>query len=172
MRIFRSLSEIPAAFGPTVASIGNFDGVHRGHQWILAHIRERARALSACSVAITFDPHPLRFLRPAEAPRLITPLPQKLLLLEQTGIDAVLVLPFTTELSRMSAQDFAATILGETLRAVEVHEGENFRFGHRAQAGTAELTELGISLGFTVQVHQALHRHGLRVSSSEVRERI
>jgi riboflavin kinase/FMN adenylyltransferase len=172
MRIFRSLAEIPQPFGPTVASIGNFDGVHRGHQWILAHLKERARTLGACSVAITFEPHPLRFLRPAEAPRLITPLDEKLLLLEETGIDAVLVLPFTTELSRMSAHDFASAILARTLRVIEVHEGENFRFGHRAQAGTADLVEFGRAMGFAVQAYPALHRHGLRVSSSEVRARI
>src|SRR5580704_5362758 len=100
MQVFRNLSEIPASFGPTVVAIGNFDGVHRGHQAIIGNVRERARQLTAPgspvrSIALTFDPHPVRVLRPSQAPRLITPLAERLELLAATGLDATLVIPFT-----------------------------------------------------------------------------
>src|ERR1700761_7750805 len=93
MEIFRSLDQIPSDFGPTVTSIGNFDGVHRGHQWLLSEIQKSAKELGAKSVAVTFDPHPSRLLRPENALKLITPMPQRLELLGASGIDAVLVLP-------------------------------------------------------------------------------
>src|SRR5271170_1897625 len=141
MQVFTSLDSIPASltrpggFTRTVLAIGNFDGVHRGHQEIVQKVRERARLLGAQSVAVTFDPHPVRLLRPDQAPRLITPLPERLDLLAQTGIDATLVIPFTEEFSRLSTYDFAAGVLHRTLHAVEVHEGDSFRFGHGASAG-------------------------------------
>src|SRR5882757_715154 len=100
MKIFHSLSEIPASFGPTVATIGNFDGVHRGHRWVIGEVISRARALNARSLAITFDPHPVRVLRPEITLPLITPLAEKLDLLAASGVDATLVLPFTPALSR------------------------------------------------------------------------
>ena len=98
--VFRSLDEIPAWFGPTVAAVGNFDGVHLGHRAILAAAAAEARNTGARSVAITFDPHPEQFLRPARAPRLITPFPERLRLLGETGIDAALVLTFDAALAR------------------------------------------------------------------------
>ena len=104
MKVFRSLSEVPPNFGPSVATIGNFDGVHRGHQWVIAEVVARARSLNAPSIAITFDPHPSRVLRPESSQPLITPLDEKLELLAATGIDAVLILPFTKEFSRTSAR--------------------------------------------------------------------
>src|SRR6201993_2340825 len=107
MQIFRKLADIPADFGPTVVSVGNFDGVHRAHQEVVRHMAERAAAFGGKAVVVTFEPHPLRILRPDVAPRLLTPLPAKLRLLEQTHVDAVLVLPFTRDLSLMTAEDFA-----------------------------------------------------------------
>ena len=172
MRVFRSLNEIPAGFGPTVVAIGNFDGVHRGHQAIIENLRSCAERLGAKSVALTFDPHPVRVLRPEQAPRLITPLPQRLELLAATGLDATVVIPFTEEFSRLSARDFAQQVLAQALHAAEVHEGDNFRFGHNATAGTPELIELGRELGFHVVAHAALTVRGIPVSSSQVRQRI
>ena len=84
MRIYRQLADLPANFGPSVATIGNFDGVHRGHQWVIAEVVARARQLNQTSVAITFDPHPARVLRPDSVRPMITPLSQKLELLEAT----------------------------------------------------------------------------------------
>jgi len=170
MDVFRSLGEIPQNFGSTVVSIGNFDGVHIGHQFILERLRQSAAARSSRSVAVTFDPHPLRFLRPETCPKLITPLETRLELLGDAGVDAVLVLDFTAELSRMRAAEFVTAIVHNALRAVEIHEGTNFRFGYRAEGGTAELSELGRTLGFDVVIHGACQVRGLTVSSSKIRE--
>ena len=172
MKIFRSLDEIPPGFGPTVVSVGNFDGVHRGHRLILDCMRDRALARNARSVAVTFDPHPTFVLHPTKTPRLITPLGARLELLEATGIDAVLVLPFTLQLAHLSAAEFAQSVLRGTLNAIEVHEGANFRFGHHAHADVRELREMGATLGFDVQIHHALHRRGMIISSSTVRSLI
>jgi riboflavin kinase / FMN adenylyltransferase len=170
MQVFRNLGEIPRSFGHTVVSIGNFDGVHLGHQFILERLKLSAAARSSRSVAVTFDPHPLRILRPESCPRLITPLETRLELLRDAGVDAVLVLPFTAELSRMRAAEFVTVIVHDALRAVEVHEGTNFRFGYRAEGGMHELTELGRTLGFEVVIHAACQVRGFTVSSSKIRD--
>ena len=133
MRIFRSLEEVPADFGPTIVSVGNFDGVHCGHRHVLHEVVRRARANGSKAVAVTFEPHPFRILRPDVAPRLITPLAKKEALLAQTGLDALLEVPFTRDFSMTTAHDFARNILAGKLRAKEVHEGDNFRFGHNAE---------------------------------------
>src|SRR6185437_12579098 len=172
MEVFRSIHDIPSNFGPSVVTVGNFDGVHRGHQAVIADVIERARRLHARSVAVTFDPHPLRVLRPQIPLGLITPLHEKLPLLSQTGLDAVLVLPFTPELSRQTAREFAQSLLCDTLHAIEVQEGENFRFGVDAQAGVNDLANLGKQLGFAVRVHRPTLRRGIEVSSSRVRTAI
>ncbi|MGB6868117.1 MAG: riboflavin kinase, partial [Acidobacteriaceae bacterium] len=172
MKIYRSLFELPAPMAPTVAAIGNFDGVHRGHQEVIGRVLERARGLSAQAIAVTFDPHPMAVLHPERAPKLITPMPQRLRLLEETGLDATVVLPFTREFSLQSAREFAEGVLCRALRVAEVHEGDTFRFGHDAAAGIAELRELGRELGFGVISHGALRVRGVPVSSSEVRKRI
>lgn len=172
MRIYRSLEGLPDWPGRTVVAIGNFDGVHRGHQAILANVRRRAAEIGATSIAVTFDPHPVRVLRPEQAPKLITPLPQKLDLLAETRIDATVVIPFTLEFSWLSALEFARDVLLNTLRAAEVHEGDNFRFGHNASAGPAELARLGRELGFGVVAQPALYVRGVQVSSSVVRRTV
>ncbi len=172
MRVFRSLAEIPASMGRTVVAIGNFDGVHLGHAAILADARQRAKARRAPCLAVTFDPHPVRVLRPELAPRLITPMPHRLELLARTGIDATLILPFTREFSQTPARAFAEQVLARGLRAIEVHEGESFRFGHNAEAGTEDLARFGRELGFAVFGHRVLAVRGLVASSSEVRRQI
>lgn len=169
MQVFRSLQEFPARFGRTVLAIGNFDGVHRGHQAILNNICQRSAELNAKSVAVTFDPHPVRVLRPEQAPKLITPLPQKLDLLAATGIDATVVIPFTEKFSQLSAEEFVKDILLSTFHAVEVHEGDNFRFGHNAGAGLKELAQFGRHLGFAVVAQPQLYAKGITISSSQVR---
>jgi len=169
MLVFRATEEVPAQFGPSVAAIGNFDGVHCGHRAILNTVRERARLAGVQAIVVTFDPHPLQVLRPGEAPQLITPLGERLRLLAGTGVDATLVLPFTEAFSRQSARDFADGVLHRSLRAIAVHEGDSFRFGYRAQAGVEQLRVLGLEFGFDVVAHSVLHRRGLAVSSSQVR---
>jgi riboflavin kinase/FMN adenylyltransferase len=167
---FRSVQEIPSAFGPSVASIGNFDGVHRGHREILSAVVAEARSLGARAVAITFEPHPEQFLHPAEAPRLLTPQPERLRLLGLTGIDAVVVLPFDAALACLPAREFVRSILVEALGLRSLHEGGNFRFGHRAEAGVKELAQFGAEFGFSVHVHPAVEVRGMEISSSAIRE--
>lgn len=172
MRIFHKLEDVPADFGPTVLSVGNFDGVHRGHQYVLGQMSQRARELNAKSMVLTFDPHPIRILRPREAPPLITPVPQKLNLLEKTGLDAVLVLPFSRDLSMMPPFEFAEEILATALHATEVHEGFNFHFGHKAEGNTERLKEYGHKLGFDVVIYQGMTYRGIMLSSSNARREI
>jgi riboflavin kinase / FMN adenylyltransferase len=167
--VFRSLAEIPAGFGPTVAAIGNFDGVHRGHQEILAGVVTEARAMGARAVAITFDPHPEQFLRPAKAPKLLTPLVERVRLLSATGVDAILILKFDAALAELTPDEFVRSILVAALGVRSVHEGQNFRFGHGAAAGVKELAAFGAELGFAVQIHTPVRVRGLEVSSSAIR---
>ena len=169
MRIFRSIEEIPGDFGPTITTVGNFDGVHCGHQHVIAEVVRRARETASKAVAVTFDPHPLRILRPDAAPRLITPGPVKERLLGNTGLDALVVVPFTRDFSMTTADEFVRQILCNSLRAREVHEGENFHFGHKAQGTPQRLQEMGRELGFDVKVYPVMMLRGSRVSSSEIR---
>jgi riboflavin kinase/FMN adenylyltransferase len=171
MQIFHDPAQLPSDYQRTVVSVGNYDGVHLGHRFLLARVVERAHALHARSVAVTFEPHPTNLLRPGAGPRLITPtLRERLDLLATTGIDATVVLPFTAEFSQQSAETFARAILLERLRAVEVHEGDNFRFGYRAEGGVDELSALGKQLGFAVHIYKPLQVRGMDVSSSHIRQ--
>jgi riboflavin kinase/FMN adenylyltransferase len=168
--VYRSVAEIPAGFGPTVAAIGNFDGVHLGHQEILSALVQDARLQRARAVAITFDPHPEQFLNPSAALRLLTPIDVRLRLLALTGIDAVVVLPFDAALALLPAREFVNGILVDALAVRSLHEGGNFRFGHRAEAGVAELKAFGAEFGFAVHVHAPVRVRNLEVSSSAVRD--
>jgi riboflavin kinase / FMN adenylyltransferase len=170
MQIFHKLEEVPANFGPTIVSVGNFDGVHRAHQTVLKDIAARARQQHAKSVAVTFDPHPVRILRPDSGLRLLTPTPVKLRLLETTGVDAVLILPFGRDLSLLTPRQFAEDILQKKLNACEVHEGYNFHFGHKAAGNVTTLAEFGRDMDFTVKVFDEMTLRGESVSSSQIRK--
>jgi riboflavin kinase / FMN adenylyltransferase len=170
--VYRSLAEIPANFGPCIAAIGNFDGVHRGHQQILGSAAAEARKRRMRSVAVTFNPHPAQVLYPKDSPKLLTYLPQRLELMSRTGVDAIFVLPFNDEFSRITGRDFVRDILISRLGIRGIHEGANFRFGHGAKAGVVELRAFGEEFGFTVGVHEAVRVHGQEVSSSAVRSSI
>src|SRR5882672_12753621 len=117
MQVFHQLEDIPSGIGPTLVSVGNFDGVHRAHRFVLSEIVKRAKTLHAKSVAVTFEPHPTRILRPDQNLKLLTPTPEKLRLLAATGIDAVLLLPFSRDLSLMTPHNFAHRILKARLHA-------------------------------------------------------
>jgi riboflavin kinase/FMN adenylyltransferase len=170
MQIFHKLEEIPDNFGRSIASVGNFDGVHRAHLRVLGEIVARARASAAKCVVVTFEPHPFRILRPDSGLKLLTPPPEKLRLLEQTGIDAVLLLPFNRDLSLLSPREFVQLVLSQGLKTTEVHEGFNFRFGNRAAGDVKLLTELGREFGFEVVVYSEMRVRGDTVSSSRIRE--
>jgi len=170
LRVFRHLDDVPPDFGPTLVSVGNFDGLHRAHAHVLREIVSRARGTEAKAVAVTFEPHPARILRPESPLKLLTPTPEKLRLLQASGIDAVLLLPFGRDLSLMTPSEFAERILKSKLHAREVHEGSNFRFGHKAAGDTNLLTELGRVMGFEVKVYPVMTLRGERVSSSQIRK--
>ena len=144
--VYQSTAEVPPGFGPCVAAIGNFDGVHVGHQENLAAVVREARERDVRSLAITFDPHPDRFLRPLRAPLLLTSMEQRIRLLAATGVDAVLVLPFGDELASLTAEQFVREIMVGGLKVCALHEGGNFHFGHRAAAGVDELRAFGATL--------------------------
>lgn len=169
MRVFHHLEDLPSDWRRTVISIGNFDGVHRAHQLVLGKVAERARELGAHSLAVTFNPHPARLLRPESAPRLITPLPQKLALLGQTGVEATLVLGFNSEFSLLSPRAFAKQIVADRLHAAEVHEGASFRFGHHAEGNVERLAEYGREFGFAVVIYPEMRLRVEVVSSSAIR---
>ena len=153
----------------SVISIGNFDGVHIGHQAVLRHVVERADALGTSAVAMTFDPHPVKLLRPSEAPRLLTTLDQRLALIALTGIGSTLVLPFTHRLARMTASDFVRGVLVERLAVREIYIGANFRFGADRSGEVELLKSMGEELGFRAAAAPIVTMKGDVVSSSRVR---
>ncbi len=169
MKIYRQLSELPATDAPVVATIGNFDGVHCGHRRVIAEVVARARALGGRALAITFDPHPARVLRPNQSLKLITPLERRLELLAETGLDATLVLSFDDALRHTSARDFAEQVLVRACHVAEIHEGESFRFGYQAAAEVHSLEALGRELGFATVVYAPFLLRGAAVSSSRIR---
>jgi len=169
MQIFHKLDEIPANFGPAIVSVGNFDGVHLAHTHVLSEISRRGREQGKRSMAVCFEPHPSRILRPDLGLKLITPTPEKLRLIEATGVDATVILPFTLDLSELTPEEFAGRILKNHLRASEVHEGANFRFGHQAAGDVNALKEFGRKMGFEVTVYREMRVHGETVSSSRIR---
>ncbi|HEY1659268.1 MAG TPA: bifunctional riboflavin kinase/FAD synthetase [Candidatus Sulfotelmatobacter sp.] len=170
MQVFHKLDDVPADFGPTLVSVGNFDGVHRAHAHVLGEIVRRAHQQGNKAVAVAFEPHPVRILRPDSGLKLLTPTPEKLRLLETTGIDAVLLLPFGRDLSLMTPRQFAERILKKKLHASEVHEGYNFHFGHKAAGNVEMLAELGKEMGFEVIVYVEEKLRGESVSSSHIRK--
>jgi riboflavin kinase/FMN adenylyltransferase len=155
-----------------VLSIGNFDGVHIGHQAVLTHVVDRARSMGAPAVAMTLDPHPIKLLRPGDAPRLLTNLDQRLELIARTGIGTTLVLPFTHRLARMSADDFVRDILVEKLAVREVYIGKNFRFGADRGGDVELLRAMGDQYGFRAASAPIVEAEGGVVSSTRVREAV
>ncbi len=147
--------------------MGVFDGVHRGHQAVIATAARRAHALELPVVVVTFDPHPQAVLR-GSTPSVLTPMDRRVELLEQHGADAVCVLPFTEELSALSAEEFVQTVLVDHLHAAAVVVGEDFRFGHRAAGNVAVLSELGNKHDFTAD-GVSLVTDGATVTSTRVR---
>jgi riboflavin kinase/FMN adenylyltransferase len=154
MERWRGLAEVPVGWGAPdgcVVTIGFFDGVHQGHRRVVRRAVELARQRSARSVVVTFDPHPTEIVRPGTHPALLSTPEHRADLMESLGVDAVLVLPFTLELSKLSPEQFVQRVLVDRLHTTAVVVGENFRFGHRAAGDVAVLTELGERYGFTVE---------------------
>lgn len=169
MQVFRHLSEIAPGFGPAVVSVGNFDGIHRAHRHMLEQLVQRAEKRNAKSVAVTFNPHPARFLRPESTLKLLTPEPEKVRLFAAAGLDAVLILPFDDEMRMTTARDFAAKILRDVLHCCEIHEGFNFRFGNKGEGDIRTLADFGDEFGFGVFSYPEMRLRGMEVSSSAIR---
>jgi len=170
MRMVHNLGELQPAPASCVLTIGNFDGVHLAHYKLLDRVVEVALPLGATAAAITFEPHPIKFLSPARAPKLLTPFSRKARLIAQSGIDLLVVLPFNRELAHLSPLEFVRNILVQPLRTVAIHVGPSFRFGYR-QAGDVEiLEELGRQEGFKVEVLPLLEVRGQPVSSTRIRQ--
>ncbi|MEU9099371.1 bifunctional riboflavin kinase/FAD synthetase [Streptomyces sp. NPDC048361] len=152
MQRWRGLEDIPQDWGRSVVTIGSYDGVHRGHQLIIGRAVERARALGVPSVVVTFDPHPSEVVRPGSHPPLLAPHHRRAELMADLGVDAILILPFTSEFSKLSAADFVVKVLVDKLHAKLVVEGPNFRFGHKAAGNVEVLAELGRGHDYEVEV--------------------
>jgi riboflavin kinase/FMN adenylyltransferase len=148
VQIWRSLDDVPADLGRTAVVIGNFDGVHLGHQHVVREAREAADAEGITVVAVTFDPHPMAVLRPEHAPTTITDIETRAELLHGAGVDAVLALPFDRGVAAWTPEEFAQRVLADALHAAVVVVGANFRYGTRASGDVATLTASGQQLGF------------------------
>ena len=152
MQIWSSFDDVPGDLGPTVVTIGNFDGVHLGHQHVLQQARATAAELAVAKVVVvTFDPHPIAVLRPEHAPPTLTNIPTRLRLLEAAGVDAVLVIPFDRGIAAWTPEEFIDRVLVGSLRARGVVVGANFRFGNRAAGDVALLRTAGETRDFVVE---------------------
>ncbi|MDQ0756956.1 bifunctional riboflavin kinase/FAD synthetase [Arthrobacter sp. B3I4] len=167
VHIWNDPSEVPADFGPSVVTFGNFDGVHRGHQQVLSQLIRTARLNHARAVAITFDPHPAQVHRPESAPELIMGLEDKLVALAEVGLDAVLVMKYSLELASLTPEEFVSTVLVDALKASHVVIGHDARFGRGNSGDLDTMRELGEKLGFEVQVISEFGSEGYPVHRSD-----
>jgi len=151
VQLWRSLDEVPSDLGRTAVVIGNFDGVHLGHQHVLATARAKADAAGLTLVAVTFDPHPMAVLRPEHAPTSLTTMEVRAELLTACGADAVLALPFDRDMASWAPDEFAQRVLVDTLHTQEAVVGANFRYGNRASGDVACLADFGTQHGFGVE---------------------
>jgi riboflavin kinase/FMN adenylyltransferase len=168
-RLWHSLDDVPLAWGPCVVTIGVFDGIHRGHAGLIARTVEVARALQLPALLLTFDPHPARVAGPPRNTAALSTPQRRAELALQLGVDAVLVLPFTSTLANTTAHQFVTRVLVETLRVNAVIVGHNFRFGARGAGDLDTLRDLGRQLGFTAEGVGLLHTSEIRYSSTHVR---
>ena len=169
---WHGLDDVPADWGGCVATIGVFDGVHRGHQRIVQRAAEIARSRNLPLVVLTFDPHPDEVIRPGSHPAVLTSARRQAELLAALGADAICTLPFSLEFSRLSPDEFVRVVLSERLHATAVVVGENFRFGYRAAGDVPLLALLGEKYDFTAEGVPLLVVDGVTISSTYIRERL
>jgi len=169
MQLLRTMAELATLNRPVNIALGVFDGVHLGHQRVIA----AARSSEAAAVVLTFDPHPMRVLHPEKAPLLLTSTRHKLALLERGGADAVLLLPFTLELARMSPEKFLEQLAAPAHRVRQICIGARFHFGHQRAGNVGLMQRLAERLGFTVVEIPPVHTaDGEMISSSAIRSHI
>jgi riboflavin kinase/FMN adenylyltransferase len=169
---WQGLADVPRDWGRSVVTIGVFDGVHRGHQRIITRAAGAAAGLGLPLVVITFDPHPAEVIRPGSHPVLLCTAARRAELLAGLGADAVCMMPFTLEFSRLDPEEFVRLALVDRLHTAAVVVGENFRFGHRAAGDVALLAELGEKYGFTADPVPLLLEDGIKISSSLIRQKL
>jgi riboflavin kinase / FMN adenylyltransferase len=170
--IWRSLEEVPADFGPCALTVGNFDGVHVGHQHILQRVTQKARESGWKAAVLTFEPHPAKLVAPARAPKLLTTLDQRCELMSRQGIEQILILPFNRDIAKLTPEEFVKQILVDKLQTRAVLVGDNFRFGNRAAGNTKTLRELGAKYGYVIEVVSAVSIRGQITSSTGIRSRV
>lgn len=169
MEILHGTGARPSTAGPTVCTVGVFDGIHRGHRYLFDQVFAQARELDARSAVVTFDPHPLEVLAPAKAPCMLTSLEQRLVLFEEAGFDIALVLPFNKELAALTPVEFAEAALVEELHVRKILVGEDFRFGHDRAGDINTLRDIGKKDGFEAESIGLLEADRRRISSSDIR---
>jgi riboflavin kinase/FMN adenylyltransferase len=172
MKVFDDIETLRAHLDGPIATIGNFDGLHLGHRAIVDRVLQRGRESGRATLLITFDPHPLRILAPDRAPQMITTRRQKLALLEATGIEFVLILPFTAELAAVTAAEFVSGHLARGLGVREVYVGGNFNFGRGREGDPALLKTLCAELGIRAETVGEVRCLGSPVSSSRIRRAV
>jgi riboflavin kinase / FMN adenylyltransferase len=168
----RAQAGLPVLPRRTGLAIGNFDGVHAGHQAILRRVIGWARESGAMATAVTFDPHPLKILRPEHAPALLSTLEQRLSWMEELGLEAAFVLPFTKELAAVTAEEFVEIMLAGVLHAERIFVGDNFRFGHRHAGDVGLLQTLAGKYQYEVEIVPPVEMGGEIVSSTSVRRAV
>lgn len=172
VRVYRSLAEVPADFGPSALTIGNFDGVHAAHRSILRRVKEIAVERGLKASVLTFNPHPSQVVAPARAPRLMTAPEQRPALMQEEGIEQVLIMPFNLELARLTPQQFVEQVLVDKLGTRAIVLGHDFCFGYKQSGNVEVLRELGVHYGFTTEEVKAVNVRGRLVSSTALRHLI
>lgn len=170
MNIWNGLDSYPEDAPPAVCTIGNYDGVHLGHQAILQRVTDEARSLGVPSLLITFSPHPLSVVAPERRPKRLQNRGQKLESLRRTGLSDVLILKFDAEMARLDGKQFFGQLLADRVRLRSVHVGDNFRFGHRREGDLELLRAIGAGHGFDVHVVPPVVRNGETISSTAIRQ--
>lgn len=170
--IVENLAQLDKPLRNPVLTIGNFDGVHRGHLALFERVKQRARQLGGVSVVMTFQPHPMKIMKPDKAPPLITPTEQKLALIEQAAIDTIFCIRFDKSFAAISAEDFVADILVRKIGIKELVVGYDYTFGHKRMGNIDLLQRMGRDLGFQVIVVQPVFIGKRVVSSTSIRELI
>jgi riboflavin kinase/FMN adenylyltransferase len=166
---WQGLDDVPAGWGESVVTIGEFDGVHRGHQRIVARAAKLGRERGLPVVVVTFDPHPDEVVRPGSHPPFLCSLRRRAELLGSLGVDAVCVVPFTLEFSRIDPEEFVRAVLVERLHASAVVVGEDFRFGHKAAGDVQLLDKLGEKYDYTTEGLPLLVLDDVTISSTAIR---
>ena len=172
MRIIRGIKNYSEKFPKPVLTLGNFDGVHLGHQAIFNKVADRAKEIGGTAMAFTFEPHPLKVLAPERSPLLLNTFHGKMKLLETVGIQVVICADFTREFAQQNPGDFARRVLAEKIGVKEVYVGYDYAFGKGREGSIDSLKDMGLALGFTVGVVDAVQVNGTVVSSSLVRDLI